>query len=56
MAGALSGVQAEINELWDRKIEVDEALSVLEEQIRAENLTAPLGVEIERQKREVSNA
>ena len=54
MAGQISGVHAKMDELWERKIEVDQLLCALHLQIQEENISEPLAVEVIRQESDVS--
>ena len=49
MEGTLSGVHTRMNELWERKLQVDKELIALHEQMVEQNMTEPLAVEVLRQ-------
>ena len=46
MEGSRSGLHARMHELWERKVQVDEKLSALQEQMKEENIMERLAAEV----------
>lgn len=54
MEGTVTGLYSKISELWDRKIEVDEKISILHNDIERHKLTNALEAEMLKFKFKVS--
>lgn len=53
MEGAVTGLYSKISELWDRKVEIDEKLSALRDEIEKQKLSEALAAEIIKQESQV---
>lgn len=53
MEGAVTGIYSKISELWDRKIEIDEKLSALQNELEKHKLSEALAAEILKHESEV---